>query len=342
MSRRVTLQEIAAKANVGVATVDRVLNGRAPVRRSTADRVLSAARELGYHAQGLMERRVDQLVPHKRLGFILQKKSKWFYQALSEQIMRSVPDLTRIRAAAEVAFVESLSPGDLAAALRSMADDVDAIALVSIDHPAVHAAIGDCASVNVPVFALLSPLSTPAIAGYVGIDGRRAGRTAGWAMAKFVGHGDEVGILVGSHRYLGHEALEAGFRSALREYAPHAGLRDSLVYLDDAAVAYEAASEILRSVPGLKGLYHCGGGVSGVIRALTEAGRARDVFYICHERSPYADEGLIEGTVDLLIANPVSQVVSKTLDLMEQSVTGKLSGTANGIIDFQLVTPENL
>lgn len=342
MSQRVTLQEIAARAGVGVATVDRVLNGRAPVRQATADRVLAAARELGYHAQGVMQRRVDQLVPHKRLGFILQKKSKWFYQTLSDGLRASVTGLKTVRATAEVTFIESLSPDELASALRMMAGSVDAVALVSIDHPSVHSAISDCASADVPVFALLSPLNAPDVAGYVGIDGRRAGRTAGWAMARLAGRGDEIGILVGSHRYLGHEALEAGFRSALREYAPNARLRDSLVYLDDAAVAYEAASELLRSVPGLKGLYHCGGGVSGVIKAIEEAGRARDIFYICHERSPHADEGLLSGTVDLLIANPVDQVVARTLDLMEQAVTGKSPGPGSGIIEFQLVTPENL
>ncbi|MES0881022.1 LacI family DNA-binding transcriptional regulator [Roseibium sp. SCP14] len=342
MNSRVTLQDVAKRAGVGVATVDRVLNGRAPVRKTTADRVLLAARELGYHGQGIMQRRVEQLVPHKKLGFILQKKSKWFYQALADGVMGAVPALKKIRATAEIRFVESLSPNDLSQALLEMAGKADAIAFVSIDHPKVHAAIKECAHKDVPVFSLLSPLSSLEVSGYVGIDGRKAGRTAGWAMARFSREKGEIGILVGSHRYLGHEALEAGFRSALREYAPDVRLRDSLVYLDDSAVAYEAASELLNSAPDLKGLYHCGGGVSGVIKALRESGRGKEVFYICHEKSPHADEGLLDGTVDLLIENPVETLVTRSLSLMERVLTGKRSGFSNEIIEFRLITPENV
>jgi LacI family transcriptional regulator, galactose operon repressor len=342
MKRRVTLQDVAQDAGVGIATVDRVLNGRAPVAKATADRVLSAAKVLGYHAQGAMQRRVEQLVPHKRLGFILQKKGKWYYQAIAAQIGKSVTALSDIRATAEIRFVESLSPEELSQALLSLSEKTDAIALVSIDHPKVHSAISNCAARGIPVVSFLSPLSSHHVAGYVGIDGRKAGRTAGWAMARFSSDKGDVGILIGSHRYIGHEALEVGFRSALREYAPDVKLRDSLVYLDDAAVAYEAASELLSSAPDLKGIYHCGGGVSGVIRALRETKRSREIFYVCHEKSPHSEEGLLDGTVDLVINNPVDLVVSRLLGLMEKAVIGKVAENSNEIIDFQLITPENV
>ena len=44
---RVTMEDVAKAAGVGVATVDRVLNGRARVRTSTAEQVLHAAEQLG-------------------------------------------------------------------------------------------------------------------------------------------------------------------------------------------------------------------------------------------------------------------------------------------------------
>lgn len=45
---KVTMTAIAQAAGVGVATVDRVLNRRAPVRNVTEQKVLAAARYLGY------------------------------------------------------------------------------------------------------------------------------------------------------------------------------------------------------------------------------------------------------------------------------------------------------
>ena len=56
-----------------MATVDRVLNGRLPVREETARRVYDAARDIGYHATGLIRQRIEREVSQYRLGFLLQR-----------------------------------------------------------------------------------------------------------------------------------------------------------------------------------------------------------------------------------------------------------------------------
>ena len=338
---RITLKDVADRAGVGVATVDRVLNGRAPVSAATAGRVLAAAEAMNYHAHGLLRRRIEEMAPAKTLGFILQKESKWFYQSLANELRKAAQNLRSIRASVEFLFVESLSPDDLAQAVGQLKDRVDAIGLVAVDHPKISEAVALGAQAGTPVFALLSPLNAPELAGYVGIDGRRAGRTAGWAMSKLTRASGTVGILIGSHRYLGHEALEVGFRSYLREYAPNIQLRDSVVYLDDAAVAYEATAEVLRAAPELNGLYHCGGGVRGAVKALAEAGRAREISYVCHEQSPSAVQGLLDGTVDLLIASPVEEIATKATRAMARALDGEASTSVDMVAEFHVVTPEN-
>lgn len=50
LPKRPTIGDLARQARVGVATVDRVLNGRHPVREQTATLVLSAAETPGYRA----------------------------------------------------------------------------------------------------------------------------------------------------------------------------------------------------------------------------------------------------------------------------------------------------
>ena len=47
---KITMSAIAAAAGVGIATVDRVLNRRAPVRAQTEQKVLAAAHRLGYRS----------------------------------------------------------------------------------------------------------------------------------------------------------------------------------------------------------------------------------------------------------------------------------------------------
>jgi len=343
MARRVTLQDIAEHAGVGVATVDRVLNGRARVKPATAQRVLASAEALGHHARGLMRRRVEEMAsPPRILGFILQKRGKWFYRNLARAIQDAAADMHGAPVRILVEFVESLSPGDLVEEIERMRTRADAMAIVAVDHPRIHAEIAGCRERNIPVFALLSPLNSPDMAGFIGIDGRRAGRTAGWAMSRFSRLSGEVGILIGSYRYVGQEDRETGFRGYMREFAPRVRLRDSIVYLDDAAVAYEAASELLRSAPDLAGLYHCGGGVEGAIRALAESGLERKPFYICHENGPAVLQGLVEGEVDLAIVSPVREIATRTLQAMADHLAGAGTGNRNIVLPFALLTPENI
>src|SRR5436190_944985 len=47
---RPTIAQLAKTAAVSVSTVDRVINGRNPVRRDTAERVLAAAEQIGFYA----------------------------------------------------------------------------------------------------------------------------------------------------------------------------------------------------------------------------------------------------------------------------------------------------
>ncbi len=336
---RATLKDVADLAQVGVATVDRVLNERAPVSATTAERVLAAAKSLDYHAHGLLRRRIEEMSPAKTFGFILQKKSKWFYKTLAGALRSAATDLRDVKASVVIEFVETLSPDDLAQAVLKLSDRVDAIGLVAVDHPKISDAVKASAQRGVPAIALLSPLKV--LEGYVGIDGRKAGRTAGWAMSRLMRGAGEVGILVGCHRYLGHEALEVGFRSYMREYAPDVRMRESIVYLDDTAVGYEAASDLLQSAPGLAGLYHCGGGVPGVVKALEESGRTRDIFYVCHEHSPTASRGLQDGTIDLLIASPIEQIAAEAANALARIVTGDPKSAKPISVDFRIVTPEN-
>ncbi|TIO97114.1 MAG: LacI family transcriptional regulator, partial [Mesorhizobium sp.] len=50
MAKRPTITDLARVSGFSVATVDRVLNNRLPVREETARRVYEAATDIGYHA----------------------------------------------------------------------------------------------------------------------------------------------------------------------------------------------------------------------------------------------------------------------------------------------------
>ena len=204
---RKTISDLARAAGVSVATVDRVINSRLPVRPGTAALVLEAARAIGFHATGVISHRIAPEVRRMTLGFILQRKTTPFYRALGDALETGTRASTTIHGRPLIEYLEDSSPAFVAERMRRMGELADAVAVVAADHPYVSCAITELHEKGRPTVALISDLSSPVRTGYVGVDWRKVGRTAGWAMPKLVRQPGKVAIVVGSHRYQAHEIL---------------------------------------------------------------------------------------------------------------------------------------
>src|SRR2546427_10826145 len=109
MARRPTIADLARVSGVSVATVDRVLNRRLPVREDTAMRVVAAAEQLGYHATGLLKQRLTD-IPPLHFGFLLQKRHDEFYKRLAAELTSATKAASFIRGRATVEFMDELVP----------------------------------------------------------------------------------------------------------------------------------------------------------------------------------------------------------------------------------------
>jgi LacI family transcriptional regulator, galactose operon repressor len=349
---RPTIADLATAADVSVATVDRVLNRRHKVRPATARRVLAAAEQLGYHATTLLRARLgDQGAGERgagerggacRMAFLLQKESNPFYRRLAADIEEAVAALGN-GSSAKILFVGELDVTLILERMRECGEAADALAVVAVDHPRISEAVATLRARNVPVFALLSDLSAPERAGYIGLDARKAGRTAAWAIARMAARPGPIAIFVGSHRYLDHDTREISMRSYLRERAPDFSLLEPVVDLEQPEVAYDATLSLLQHCPGLVGIYTTGGGVDGVARALVERER-RDVVLVCNELTPGARSGLIEGVVDLVIGTPSEALAEAAVGRMARAVADPAAPAAAAVVllPFALYGPENI
>ena len=321
MSKRATITDLAREAGVSVATVDRVLNRRLPVREDTALRVVAAAESIGYHATGLLKQRLNEVKPCT-LGFLLQKRDD-FYKSLANELLNATKQATSVRGKAVVEFMDELVPSFIAAKIREMAPRVDVLAIVAVDHPLVSEAVEEVVAKGKPVFTLLSDLTTPARSGHVGVDGRKAGRTAAWAISRLAKKPGKIGILLGSHRYLNQETAEISFRSYMRENTPQFQLLEPLVNLDDPRIAYEAVEDMISTNADLAGIYMAGGGMEGLVRALRDENAGSRIIAVCNELIPVTRSALIDGTIDLVLATPAALVASRAVEAMAHAAASE-------------------
>jgi LacI family transcriptional regulator len=347
MSKRPTIPDLARAAGVSVATVDRVLNGRLPVRETTVERVLRAAEEIGFHAAGLIRQRLREAVPERRFGFLLQGRGDPFYRRLGAELAEAVRQCSAVRGQAVVEFVDELSPAVIAQRLTDLGGKVDCLGVVSVDHPHVSLAIERLRERGVPTFALISDLTAAARAGFIGQDSRKEGRSAAWMIAHTASHPGQVAIIVGTHRYLCQETAEISFRSYFREHAPAFRLLEPLVNLEDARIAYEAALDLMQRNADLVGLYICGGGMDGVIDAAREVRQDQRLsrsavppVIVCNELSEKTREGLIDGILTAVISTRTAEIAARAVAAM--SATSHAIPAAPILVPFDLYVAENV
>ncbi|KQZ59844.1 LacI family transcriptional regulator [Rhizobium sp. Root149] len=343
MASRPTITDVAKAANVSVATVDRVLNGRHKVREDTAKRVYEAANEIGFHAVGLLRQRVFEGLLQYRLGFVLQKPDHHFYQAFAREIEIAVQNHPGIRGIAQIEFSTSQTPSELADKLREVGSRNQAVAMTAPDYPALSVVVEEMKAKCIPVFSLLSDFASGIREGYVGLNNRKAGRTAAWMIAKTAKKAGKVAVFVGSHRFHGHELREIGFRSYFREHAPDFEVLDTLVNLETVQITHEATLDLLLRHPDLVGFYVAGGGMEGAISAIREEKLGGKHIVVVNELTPISRAALADEIVTLAIATPLANLCRELVQLMIEAVdSGPATAPGQTFLPLELHVPENI
>lgn len=343
MASRPTIADLAKAANVSVATVDRVLNGRHKVREDTARRVYEAASAIGFHAVSLLRQRVFEGMAQYRLGFVLQKPEQYFYQAFAREIQAAVENHPGIRGIAHIEFSANQTPAELSERLREVGGRNQAVAMACPDYPALTVVAEDLKARGVPLFSLLSDFASGVRESYVGLNNRKAGRTAAWMIAKTARKPGKVAVFVGSHRFHGHELREIGFRSYFREHAPEFEVLDTLVNLETSQITHEATLDLLHRHPDLVGFYVAGGGMEGAISAIREEKLQGKVIVVVNELTPESRSALADDIVTLAITTPLQHLCRELVRLMVAAIeNGPADVPGQTFLPFEMYVPENI
>ncbi|WP_353476315.1 LacI family DNA-binding transcriptional regulator (plasmid) [Salipiger sp. H15] len=310
--------DVAARAGVSLATVDRVLNRRKGVKERTRQRVLEAARELGF----LSEREEALLGVERPLNIVvlLPAGSNPYLRLLGDRLRARLDSAGQAGPVLRCYFIESFSAQALAEALRRNAGWADGIAFFAIEHPVVREAAAEVVAGGTRLVSIVSDLgSVPGIP-HVGLDNRAVGRTAGLLIGRLSGGREgAVALVAGSRHYRAHSEREAGFLSIQEELFPQlriVGMREGH---DDAAENYRHTLALLEQVPDLVGIYNVGGSSGGITRALREQDR-QEVIFIGHGLTPDTRRAVLEGTMDAIFDQDPDMLISRAIACLSDPV----------------------
>ncbi|SMO86946.1 substrate-binding domain-containing protein [Paracoccus laeviglucosivorans] len=336
MTRRPTITDLAKASGTSVATVDRVINGRLPVREPTARRILEAAREIGFHGIGTIENRLRANLPERRIGLLLQDTSDQFYAALEAALRSTLEGSRSFRASVRTHCWTGHDPGRIAAELDRMAARYDAIAFVSPNHPLVEDAVARLRQAGKLAFALLSDCAPMQRSGYIGIDSRKAGRAAAWMIHRCALRPGKVVVIVGDPGYRGHELAEMAFRGWFRENAPAFNLLETRINGEDDARTRALMAELLEAEGQLAGVYMTGGGKAGAIEALAALPQDQRPTLILPSLTQDTRLGLARGIVTMTICEPLGQIA----DVLERQIALEAEGRGDEIAPVNMMPIE--
>ncbi len=337
-----TVHDIASRAGVSLATVDRVLNRRPGVSARTREKVDQAVSELGFvrdvAAANLAKGRVYPLT------FIIPSNDNSFMRGLRLALNEASARAGVERIAIRLVDVPAFDAAALAAALRQAAMEEPAgIAFVAVDAPEVAAAAAEISESGIPLVTLVSDLSGAERDHYAGIDNTAAGRTAASLLGRFAGgRNGRVAVLAGSMLVRDHRERCDAFAAVMAADFPTLALQPVLEGRDDPDVVEQLVADLFASRSDIVALYSLGAGNRGLVRALDRLSPERRPVVIAHELTETTRGALQAGLIDAVLNQDAGHEVRSAIRVLKAKADGLSVVAAQERIRIDIFLKDNL
>ena len=330
---RATIHDVAAKADVSIKTVSRVLNNEPTVRNSTRDRVLQAALALNYEphplARGLKGRRT------RSIGLLYENPQEFSYV---QKALEGVFDACRSR---KLSLLLRPCPQEVSI------DDVRQFVLQTrVDGLVLLAPLGDRPDIAAMLKELETPMArvSPGVtdAGAISVNPRD--REASEMLTEHVlscGH-RRVGFIQGDPRHGSSHKRLRGFRACLRRHGHVSDERliaqGYFTFDSGKSAAHRLLGERPRPTAIIAGNDDM---AAGAIVAARELGLdvPRDISVVGFDDSPIASHTWPPLTT---MRQPISEMASTAAFCLIDHLAGAEEGPGNREFDCEIVLRESL
>lgn len=336
---RPTTKDLAKAAGVSLATVDRVLNGRSGVRKKTIEAVNEAIERIGFERNQIAATLARQRA--YRFAFALPRSGGEFL----DEIIERVREFERVGRAemieTEVIRIDDRDPHHAARTLgRLSPEDIDGVAIMAPETPQIRDALHRMRERGIQTIPFVANQQED---GFVGIDNRAAGATAGRLMGRFLG-GQTGAVLALTETMQSRDSLERrlGFDSVINRDFPNLRILPTLETHGDAGRTQHVLRNALSAYDDIVGLYFMGAHAQMPIEVArflhANAGRVT----IAHERTASTENALREGLIDAVIHQDPGHLVRSAVRILRAKCENRAILASQERIRIEVLIAENL
>jgi LacI family transcriptional regulator len=325
---RVSITQIMRESGLSRATVDRVLNGRGGVHLRTQDLVERTLQRLSGPVAGVAQSAGPGCDIVVRMG-----------RGLTAQLQAALVASNQPACLLHDRY-QAEDDSMLHAVAACCRDLTRPLILTAKTSEPLLAELIEARRRGKVIVTLISDLPAEARDAFVGIDNRAAGQTAAYLIGRTLGdRPTTVGVVLGDHAYRCHEDREIGFRTALRAHFPKVILAGEALGADSPSGTRDAVRTLLRDNPAMAAIYNVGGGNAGLVDAIRDMRRAREMLIVGHETNHITVPYMREGLIDYLIAQSPATLLNAAL---QQAMMPRGTHHRDSAVDFAVFTRFNV
>lgn len=298
-SSKVTIKDIAQRANVSLGTASKVLNGDSSVKEGNRRAVEEAVRELNYNVN-----KVARSLAHKplRLGVLLPSEFKEYYRPMLGGIRSAIAALSDFKVSAVYERYANYNDDEKVTMYldKFEKEGIDGLILGPSRVCEYSERIAKLQKKRIPVIVLMSDMVNSGRLACVDIDAKLSGKIAVDLSELILGKNESVAIFIGNKDMIEHRIKMDSFLKQAEKLGVHvAGVREAH---ENPQEAYGLAAELLKKRPDLRLIYVATANSESVCRCIHDLGRQGEVHVIATDilsgLRPYVEDGTVVAVLD--------------------------------------------
>jgi len=339
---RPTTKDLAEKAGVSLATVDRVLNDRPNVSSRARQRVEKAIVDIGF-VRNIAAVNLAKSRTYK-FRFLFPDTGDQYLHELVSCVSAAGDDLKADLTETESVQLNMQNPHQVANYLSDLdRANIDGIAIMAPESPQVRDAIARLSERGIKAVQFLSGQEKSEQLDFVGVDNVAAGATAGRIISRFLGPtSGKIMVVTDTMQSLNNIQRRLGFDQVLETYFPRLISLPSLETHGDDDRAERIITRQLKNDKNIIAVYVISSEARIPILQVAKSKDLSSLTIVVHERTPFTEQALITENIDAVVAQNPGHAVRSALRILRARCDNRQLVTAQEKIRIEVLLKDNL